>query len=478
MREVQSPPTAAALMESTRSIGYSFDSAVADIVDNSISANAMHVWIRTLPDDDPYLSILDDGDGMDSQELCEAMRYGVNPNLVRDPNDLGRFGLGMKMASLSQCRRLTVVSKTKDSLSACRWDLDRVIETDEWTLQILSEEDIVDVPMYDDLKDLDHGTLVVWQDLDKLKERSIDMQDLMTETIASCRSHLSLVFHRFLDSTYGGRLEMFMNGSEIMPLDPFLSRNTKVARLPEQTMEIQGQTVVIRPFVLPPESTLSKRDVELMGGMKRNLQGFWVYRNKRLIIPGTWFRLTGSKELTKLARVMIDIPNTLDSIWDIDVKKSSAIVPAPFRRDFESILDQILTKSERKYTYRGRKANDDSKTFFWDKIEKNGSLSYQVNLSHPLIRQGMDQLDEESRAWFERIIALLGRSLPLEDIFASLAGRSEWHLGETREETDQIIGMGIGLLEMGLKLEDLIMMEPFIGNKKALDALRRYERGV
>ena len=134
MHEIDAPPTAAALMESTRSIGYSFDSAVADIIDNSISAGAKHVWIKSVPSDDPYVAILDDGIGMSSDKLAEAMRYGTNPNMQRSTTDLGRFGLGMKMASLSQCRVLTVISKFKGRISVCRWNLDRVIQTNKWTL--------------------------------------------------------------------------------------------------------------------------------------------------------------------------------------------------------------------------------------------------------------------------------------------------------------------------------------------------------
>ena len=166
MEEIQSPPAASALIESTRSVGYSFESAVSDIVDNSISADARSIWITSLPGDDPFVSILDDGNGLSLQELEEAMRYGTDPNAVRDKNDLGRFGLGMKIASLSQCRRLTVVSAKSGSVSACRWDLDRVIETDSWTLQVLSGGELDGLPSIDKIRSMPSGTLVVWENLD------------------------------------------------------------------------------------------------------------------------------------------------------------------------------------------------------------------------------------------------------------------------------------------------------------------------
>ena len=97
MKEIDSPPTAAALMESTRSIGYSFESAISDIIDNSISASAKRIWITSIPSEDPYVTILDDGEGLKQEDLQMAMRYGADPNMVRTEDDLGRFGLGMKM---------------------------------------------------------------------------------------------------------------------------------------------------------------------------------------------------------------------------------------------------------------------------------------------------------------------------------------------------------------------------------------------
>lgn len=323
MEEIQSPPAASALMESTRSVGYSFESAVSDIVDNSISADARNIWITSLPGDDPFVSILDDGNELSLQELEEAMRYGTDPNAVRDKNDLGRFGLGMKIASLSQCRRLTVVSAKSGSVSACRWDLDRVIETDSWTLQVLSGGELDGLPSIDKIRSMPSGTLVVWENMDKIRERSGgDLSALMSKTISDLKEHLRLTFHRFMDSA-AGEVRIFLNGDELKPCDPFLTRNTQTKAFPEETVKIEGEDVKVKAYVLPVESKLTPEDVDMMGGLNRSLQGFWVYRNKRLIIPGTWFRLTNKKELTKLARVRVDIPNTLDSVWDIDVKKSS-----------------------------------------------------------------------------------------------------------------------------------------------------------
>lgn len=125
--EICLPPSAADLLESMRAIGYSFEAALADLIDNSLSADARQIELHFSPYDRPYVVVLDDGAGMSPSELTAAMRHGSrDPRLARDSRDLGRFGLGLKTASLSQCRRLTVVSWKDGQRSARQWDLDHV----------------------------------------------------------------------------------------------------------------------------------------------------------------------------------------------------------------------------------------------------------------------------------------------------------------------------------------------------------------
>ncbi len=476
MDEINSPPAAAALMESTRCIGYSFESAVSDILDNSISANAKNIWIYSKPSNNPFITILDDGDGLSHSELVEAMRYGADPNQKREETDLGRFGLGLKMASLSQCRCLTVVSKTDEGITSCRWNLDRVIETNEWTLQILTIEEVIDLPSMKDLISLNHGTLVVWQNLDKLKERAVDVSDLMKDTLQSCKKHLSLVFHRFMEPTKNP-LNIYLNYDKLVPLDPFFTSSTLTRAFPEQTIPIQGQIVSVKSFVLPPESKMTPADIEKIGGLQRNLQGFWVYRNKRLIIPGTWFKLSRNKELSKLARVRVDIPNTLDSIWDIDVKKSSASIPVVFQHDFEKVLDKVIETSEYKYKYRGRKVSDSNKVFIWDKISHDGGFRYQVNRDHPIVKNCLESLDRNTLDSILDVFKYLEDSIPYNDIFNTM-GEAKLSTHETStEDIENMINQGHRLLAMGLKLDLLRNTEPFMNYPEVLKNLEKYEMG-
>ncbi len=130
-------PRPGALIESLRSIGYDLPTAVADIIDNSLTASARQVdivfhWAGA----NSWICILDDGIGMPDRKLFEAMRPGSqNPLQTRSSNDLGRFGLGLKTASFSQARRLTVITKTtRGSIAVREWDLDYVEREDEWRL--------------------------------------------------------------------------------------------------------------------------------------------------------------------------------------------------------------------------------------------------------------------------------------------------------------------------------------------------------
>ncbi len=331
------PPYAPTLIESTRAIGYTLEAAIADIVDNSISALASCIDIFFFPVGDSYIAILDDGCGMDTDELETAMRYGSqSPNEKREANDLGRFGLGLKTASLSQCRTLTVVSKQDSCIEARCWDIDHVLETNDWSLLIFDSEEELDViPQIEELRKLKSGTLVVWQNLDRLKVGTLDFKRSMGKKMDDVRNHLSLVFHRYISGESGiKKMLLRMNNVPVDFADPFLSkRNTQV--MSDEIINIYGSKVVVRPYILPHISNLTTDEIAALGGKEglRKTQGFYVYRNKRLLVWGTWFRMMRQAELSKLARVQVDIPNELDNLWTLDIKKSTAMPPEEVRNN-------------------------------------------------------------------------------------------------------------------------------------------------
>ena len=318
-------PEANILMNSMRAMGYTFESAVADVIDNSICAGAQNIKIlMPLSPLEKDVCIFDDGSGMSPAELMEAMKYGSNvPD--RKSNDLGRFGLGLKSASLSQCRKLTVVSKKDNIVSALQWDLDFVEKEKDWIVKELSEAEIQSLPHIDHIADIKHGTGVIWSDFDTLDTTRGSIYTCLNKQIQPLCTHLSLIFHRFLQGEETEKINIFINFHELVPLDPFLHRHKKTRINKEisiPVMDSNGQEQMIRAqtFNLPHLHDLSPEDQKLLGGIEsmKTQQGFYVYRGLRLIIWGSWFGMP-REEIFKYARVKVDIPNTLDDIWHIDI---------------------------------------------------------------------------------------------------------------------------------------------------------------
>lgn len=331
-------PNPSSFVHSLRSVGYSLETAVADIIDNSISANADRIdIIFEYKADGPIFAIIDNGHGMSSDELKEAMRLGAfSPLFSRKQTDLGRFGLGMKTASFAICQRLTVVS-SKDVLIGAQWDLEDIQNDNAWNLNILSENDVSIYPFLK--KYLGFGTAVIWEKIDRIIDKDCkEPQKEFEAKILILEKHLSLTFHRYLDGERGlSKIKIFINGHQLQGFDPFNLKNPATQELEKDEIVFKNSKVTIVPYILPHHSKTSADEYEKYagdGGYLAN-QGFYVYRNKRLIIHGSWFRLAAPETLTKLARVKIDISNDMDAEWKLDVKKSMAHPPICYSDETE-----------------------------------------------------------------------------------------------------------------------------------------------
>ena len=423
MKTKSLPPYAPTLIESTRAIGYSLEAAVADIIDNSIAANAKNVNIYFFPIDGAYIAILDNGKGMAKEEIDIAMQYGSkNPIEERDKKDLGRFGLGLKTASLSQCRCLTVISKQGDNVEGRQWDIDHVTEVGDWSLNVLDEEDIQQIPQFDELIKNKSGTLVVWQKLDRLKAGEINFELSLGRKIDRVRDHLSLVYHRYLAGEAGiTKLKLSINGENIKGIDPFLTEKS-VQAMDDETIVVQGNKILVRPYILPHVSKLTSDEIKMLGGKDglRKQQGFYVYRNKRLLVWGTWFRMMRQGDLSKLARIRVDIPNTLDDLWTLDIKKSSALPPAEVRKNLEVIINQIAERSKRTWTFIGKKEVSDTETHVWNRMKnKQGGFYYEVNREHPLVQQ-MIKVNPGIEVSLNALLQQIEMGLPLNQLYVDL----------------------------------------------------------
>ena len=427
-REEEVPPKASVLVESLRDIGYSLQTAVADVIDNSLAAGARKIELLSETHaESPVIGILDNGAGMTETELLEAMRPGSkSPLEQRTRTDLGRFGLGLKTASFSQCRRLTVLTRKHGMTSCAVWDLDTVAERDKWIVEL--PENPVDIP-WSELLVVD-GTLVVWEKLDRLivPDGRVNRQDLVRQ-LDETAQHVEFVFHRFLSGREDkeGHVEISLNGRELQPFDPFHSHHPATQHHQEETFALAGQKIRIRPVTLPHHDKVSKTDWERYAGPEGYVknQGFYLYRNRRLIVHGTWFGLARQLELTRLSRVRIDMPSNLDAEWKIDVKKAWAQPPPSVRERLRRIIDRIGVPSRRTYTARGARLTEDSRLPVWTRSQDKNRVSYELNTEHPLLSAFETRLDMEAGDEFRRIVALIASTLPVEALYADVSAIPE-----------------------------------------------------
>lgn len=423
MQEKILSPHAAALSQSMRDLGYSLETAIADLIDNSITAGAenIHIFLE-LNAHNPSLAIIDDGSGMSEDELLEAMRPGSrDPREKRDADDLGRFGLGLKTASFSQCKSLTVISRKNSALFAAQWDLDLIASRNEWVVTLPAIEDVENLPYIDELGM--SGTYVLWRKLDRLLESNLHERSIVNahDKLFEVEKHLALVFHRYLAGDYKKRkVAIHINGHSIEAFDPFCLTNKATQLMQEEIVRIDGHEIRIQPYILPHHSKLSKKEYDFYRSRSDFVsnQGAYVYRNGRLMAWGDWFRLVAKSEATKLARVRIDFTNALDESWTIDIKKSRAHPPPQVREKLRQIVNRIAEQSKRVHIGRGNRLFEKHEKPLWIRFSDRDGIRYAVNRDHPLVATIQNKLDPDSATVFDSILSVIERAIPLEAIYA------------------------------------------------------------
>jgi hypothetical protein len=455
-KKIDNPPSAYVLMDSMRAIGYTFNSAIADIIDNSISADShnINLFVSPVPTD-IYFAILDDGDGMDETQLIMAMKYGSRPKTEsRKDNDLGRFGLGLKSASLSQCRKLIVASSKSGKICAASWDLDEVEKTQSWSLLILDEDEINQLPHINDLKSSHDGTLVIWEDFDVLRQINEGREYKgLVDSVNDSFDYLSLIFHRYLGSGQN-EVRIAINGNQLQPIDPFLESNKKTEvgkpndiTIPDSSGEERHITVT--PYLLPFLKDLTESDKKKLGGVARinSMQGFYVYRNNRLIIFGTWFHMSYRNELAKYARIKVDIPSSLDEIWKIDIKKQNAELPPSIKRQLQRCVENAKFSSRRKNEHRLTLANGDQDSIWQKNLSRDNKAVYRINKNAPLIKNIIQCFEPSDANKIDILIHAIENSIPFHDMYTDEADdKIETEI--TEEDRAQIVADAVALVHI------------------------------
>lgn len=445
--QIQNPPNAYYLVDSLRSTGYSFDAAVADIVDNSISAGAKHIDLYIPPTGErPYLAFVDDGCGMDRDELIRAMRFAsFSKDEERKDSDLGRFGLGLKLASSSQCRRFTVLSKKNGKLSGMVWDLDSLMKEQSWVMGELSESECQKLPKFDELDVNNNGTMVLWENFDVLRNANSGKEyGPLVDKVDSACNHLALVFHRFLNGS-DADVTIKVNHRSLPYRDPFLANNKKTEPGKPETLSIRDDKgieryISVQTYLLPFQKDLTDEDYEILGGKESlfSKQGFYVYRNKRLIIYGTWFRMSHSQELTKYGRIRVDVPSSLDSIWQVDVKKQQASLPLDIRKQLSRLVDKTQGKSKKKSLHRAS-IRSDSKFSLWStSVTRDKKVSFVINREAPLLQKFEEKLDGAQRNYLNILLDSIETSIPYINLYTQVASNNI-DSSLTQERKDEIL---------------------------------------
>lgn len=416
--EFRLDPEPGILIESLRDIGYSFNSALADIIDNSIAADSTQVSVLAIPTDDFRIAILDDGGGLSRSDLLRAMRLGSSdPREDRSTNDLGRFGLGLKTASFSQCRRLTVVSSQSGEAYAFTWDLDQVVKNNRWT--VVEHSDISSIPFTENLGN--DGTLVLWENLDRLTGSNGSGKVDYARIISDAQDYLSLVFHRYLSGENGlARLTVRVNNVALEAIDPFNSRNKATQSSPE---ELVCPGVTMQAYTLPHRSAYSSSSEYDKYGLKDGYlknQGIYLYRAKRLILYGTWFGIVKKTNVTQLCRVKLDIGVNQDELWKIDVKKVSAQLPEIVRTRVRALINIIGAPSRKVYRRRGARLTSPDIYPTWTVIQDYDMKTYCINRKNPVIVGYERSLAGSARKEFEAVLSLIESSFPTEALFYDL----------------------------------------------------------
>ena len=382
MKLSSAAPSAARLTSSLRDIGYDFVSAVADLIDNSISAGATDIAVEIeFAGHDSAVFIADNGGGLNARGMLEALRFGSRRSY--GSGELGRYGLGLKTASLSQARCLTVVSRPADRKRPL-WrtlDLDLIAEFDEWVLAENPRDDVV--ARGEAMLGTGTGTVVVWQKLDRvLPPSGADSgwaRRRFEILVGKTQKHLAMVFHRFLTGENNApRITIRVNGDKVRAWDPFARQEEGTQQLSTQQFELDSAAgtgaVKLSRFILPGKKTFSSLEAfeHAAGPLNWNRQqGLYVYRENRLVQWGSWGGTRGIDEHTKLARASLDFGSNLDEVFNINVAKMRVSIPAQLKQMLERPVSELCILADRVY----RRHNVDTEDVIEDKKPGTGGSS-------------------------------------------------------------------------------------------------------
>jgi hypothetical protein len=416
--KIELVPDAHLLLSSLRSVGYNVETAIADIVDNCIAAHSTQIHIDfTWDDDASRIAIYDNGAGMDKDILIASMKIGsADPSDKRDNDDLGRFGMGMKTAAFSMGKRLRVVTKQgQDSVTTACWDLDYIEKQHDGKWNLLIDDVSVDTiyQEYPAYNASDCGTMILVDLLDRFVDNTALKKSKTNfyKIVERVKAHVGMIFHRFIEED---GLQIFFKDDVIPAWNPFIPTNNATQELSEEEYFDGEKYVLVQPYVLPHKTKFSSpEEFKAAEGPKgwTAQQGIYVYRNRRLLVYGTWFDFRRKELAFNLARIRLDMNADQDYDWKIDIKKSVATPPLYMREILDRAITVCTAQSAKVYNSRGaysKNPGSQQLSYVWEQRKnRHGAYMFYLNKKHPMLNKVFQQLDEDGKADLKAYLALI-----------------------------------------------------------------------
>jgi len=465
-------PNPSPMLESNRNLGYSIEEAISDLIDNSISAKATEVILSiTWNSGTPIMELSDNGCGMNLAKLIESFKLAsISPLDPRDPEDLGRFGYGMKTASISQARSLTVISQSVNSkeINARCMDLKFIAKHQKWVLKHTDSGNNYEQYFLEKM----HGTIIRWDNWD----RAPDDYNSFIELTSQIGNYLSVCFHRFIES---GRLNILNQGIEVKPVSPIPDQSQKYSTVRLKEITSKQIAYILKHPAFWEEDYIASRhfnSYKLFDGLEKQ-QGIYIYRCDRLLTPkGGWFGVVPQNNSAKLARVVINYPNNADHLWSLDITKTNAEIPYKFKKEIKNFIEKARMQSLGKINKRSKQESRTIRSRIGDGLlwtesidEKLLSWRYSPNISHPVF-QNLIRDKKIDKKTMKLIFRLLSESLPVAKIIENndedpgrhdrMTGKSNLTMEEISLAKD-IYKFFISSMTRQKAIKEITKMEPY-----------------
>ncbi|MBY8911930.1 ATP-binding protein [Bacillus sp. YC2] len=465
MDTILTRPSAAPVLQALRSIGYKAKTAIADIVDNAIDAQASKIKLHFEYDKlNGYIKIKDNGNGMSEEEIQTAMNIGSkDPRAKRSLNELGRFGMGLKTASFSLGKRLSVITKKDGVYHERCWDLDYVSECNEWNLLTYIPSPVKEIAGEINRSS---GTIIIIDKLDRfMRSKKIQRKTFFSKT-AEIQKHLEFVFHDLIGNN---KINISINDIKLTAWDPFMTKHPSIIEGEETIWKLDGYNMKVKYTILPHASKLNQTEFKRAGGEKgwRDHQGLYIYRENRLLHYGDWRNLFPKNTQSQLARVRIDITNAADSDWHVDVKKSMVTIPEQAIKILRPIAKEARDISREIYYFRTQSSivggNIKGSLNTWEQSGKDSESPFVLNKSHPIYLELLKQLNEEQSRMLNFFLKLIEIGSPVNIIAVPQSEEEIYNFTDQQLEMVQRFAdtmIQLGLLSTKKEIIEALMTQP------------------